>query len=111
MIGKMNRRPTFYNESYTQDAGGGTTATETERWQQWADISDRSGFNTFAQSQSLELYDYRVRVRFDGRFNSNTGMIYEGQVCQMQSMSVESEGYKNFLVLRFNKTDTWVDLS
>lgn len=110
-IGKFNRRPTFYNESYTVDVGGGTSAVETERWQAWADISDRSGFSAFVQSQTMELYDYRVKVRFDGRFNSNTGMIYEGQVCQMKSMSIETEGYRNFLILRYNKTETWVDLS
>ena len=63
------------------------------------------------QSQQMTNYDYRVKVRFDGRFNSNTGMIYEGQVCKCQSMSIETEGYKHMLILRFTKTDTFVDLS
>lgn len=111
MIGKMNRRVILYNESYTQDIGGGTKSVETERWTQWADIKDRSGNSSFSQSQDMVVYDYKVKVRFDGRVNSNTGMIYEGQVCKMQSMTVESEGYKHFLVLRFSKTDTYVDIS
>ena len=110
-IGKMNRRPIFYNESYTVDAGGGTVPVETERWEQWADIEDRSGSGFTGQSQQMTNYDYRVKVRFDGRFNSNTGMIYEGQVCKCQSMSIETEGYKHMLILRFTKTDTFVDLS
>ena len=110
-IGRFNRRPIFYNESYVQDAGGGARAVETERWEQWAEINDRSGSSFTGQSQDLTTYDYRVRVRFDGRFSTLTGMIYEGQVCKMQSMVIESEGYKNFLVCNFSKTETWVDLS
>jgi len=110
-VGKMTRRPTFYNESFTVDAGGGPTGTITEQWQAWAEINDRSG-NTFAaQATELTQYDYRVKVRFDGRFNSNTTMVYEGQVCKCNSMTIETEGYKNYLVLRFTKTDTWLDLS
>lgn len=111
MVGKMNRRPTFYNESYTIDGGGGPSGIITEQWQAWAEISDRTG-NTFsAQATELTQYDYRVRVRFDGRFTSNTTMVYEGQVCKCVSMTVESEGYKNYLILRYQKTDTWLDVS
>lgn len=111
MVGKKNRRPTFYNESFTVDAGGGSTGTITEQWQQWAEIDNRTGNTYAAQATELTQYDYRVKVRFDGRFNSNTTMVYEGQVCKCQSMTIESEGYKNELVLRYSKTDTWVDLS
>ena len=110
-VGKMNRRVIFFNESYTQDAGGGTKGIETERWQQWAEIGNRSGNSFIGQSQTLQTYDYRVRVRFDGRFNSNTMMIYEGQQCACGSMTIETEGYKNYLVLQYTKTETWVDLS
>jgi len=111
-IGKFNRRPTFYNENgFTQDAGGGTTGTITEQWQQWAQIDDRTGNTYAAQATELTQYDYRVKVRFDGRFNSNTTMVYEGQVCKCNSMSIETEGYKNYLILRYTKTDTWLDLS
>lgn len=109
--GKLNRRPTFYNGSYTVDAGGGSTFVETERWEYWAEIKDGSSSSLTAQSQDMITEEYRVKVRFDGRFNSNTWMIYEGQVCKCVSMSVESEGYKNFLNYRFSKTNTWVDLS
>lgn len=110
-VGKMNRRPTFYNESYTQDIGGGPTSTITEQWQAWAEIDNRTGNTYAAQATELTQYDYRVKVRFDGRFNSNTVMVYEGQVCKMGSMSIETEGYKNYLILRYAKTDTWLDLS
>lgn len=107
----MNRRPLFYNTSFTTDAGGGPTDHRTDEWYQWADIADRTG-NTFAaQATQLTQYDYRVRVRFDGRFNSNTWMVYEGQVCKCQSLSIETEGVKDFLVLRYSKTDTFIDMS
>lgn len=109
--GKFNRRPIFYNGSYTQDAGGGTPFVETERWQAWAEVQNRTGNSFAAQATELVRYDYRVKVRFDGRFNSNTWMIYEGQVCKLESLSLESEGFKNYWVLRYSKTETWVDLS
>ena len=73
----MNRRPIFYNETYTQDAYGGSSNVETERWNAWAEFNDRSGSNYITQGQEVEKYDYRVRVRFDARFTSNTYMIYE----------------------------------
>lgn len=107
----MNRRPTFYNQTYTQDAGGGTTTVESARWQQWAEIADRTGNSYAAQAQDLQRYDYRVKVRFDSRFNSTTWMIYEGQVCKLEQMTIETEGYKNYLVLRYSKTETYVDIS
>lgn len=110
-IGKFNRRPIFYNGYYTTDAGSGTTFIETERWEWWAQIEDGSSGNTTAQSQEMMTEEYRVKVRFDGKFNSQTWMIYEGQVCKCVSMSVESEGYKHFLNFRFSKTNTWLDLS
>lgn len=103
----MNRRPTFYNESYTVDAGGGSRGVITEEWQAWAQINNRTGGTSIAQSTELTQYEYKVKVRFDGRFSSNTTMIYEGQVCKMNSMEIETEGYKNYLVLRFTKTDTF----
>ncbi len=110
-IGSFNRYPLFQNESYTVDAGGGVTDTTTEQWSAWADIQDRSG-NTFAaQAQDLTQYDYRVRVRYDSRFKSTTKMIYEGQVCTCGSVTVESEGKKRFMVLRFARTDTFIDIS
>lgn len=109
--GRMNRRVTFFNESYTVDAGGGVTDTETERWDAWAEIQDRSGNTYAAHAQDLIRYDYRVKVRFDRRFNSNTGMIYEGQVCSLEQMSIESEGFRHMLILRYSRTDTFVDIS
>lgn len=110
-IGKLNRRPTFQNLSYSVDAGGGTTATVAEEWKAWAEIIDTPGgfFNT--QSQTMMSAGFKVTVRFDSRFKSTTRMIYEGQICKCESIDVTNEGYKNFLVLRYSKTETWVDLS
>lgn len=110
-IGKFNRRPTFQNLSYSQDAGGGTKAIVLEEWQAWAEIIDTSGASFVIQSQELARADFKVRVRFDSRFKSTTRMIYEGQICHCENLDVENEGFKNFLVFRFSKTDTWVDLS
>ena len=111
MIGKMNRRISLYNEGVVQDAGGGTSNVETERWPTWAEIQDRTG-NTFAaQATELTQYDYRVKIRFDGRVTSKTMMEYEGQVCTIGSVTIENEGFKNFMILRVARTETWVDVS
>lgn len=107
----MNRRPTFQNGSFTQDAGGGSSDIVTEQWKAWAEIKDRTGSSYNTEGQDVTVYDYSVRVRFDSRFNSNTTMIYEGQVCKPSGMTIESEGFKNYLRFRYIKTDTWVDLS
>ena len=107
----MDRRPIFQNTSDSQDAGGGPILTVIEQWYQWAEITNAGGSVFSSQSQEIHTGDYRVRLRFDGRFKSTTRMIYEGQICKQTRMSVESEGYKEFLVLYFIKTDTWVDLS
>jgi len=111
-IGNLNRYPTFYNSNgFTQDAGGGTKDVITEQWQAWAEIQNRTGNTYIAQSTELSQYDYKVRVRFDSRFNSQTTMVYEGQVCKCSSLEIDSEGYKEFMILKYQKTDTWVDLS
>jgi head-tail adaptor len=110
-IGKLNRRPIFQNTDYSQDAGGGVTETVTEQWQSWAEIIDTGGGYANTQAQMIMSAGFMVTVRFDSRFNSATKMIYGGQVCKCESINVTKEGYKVFLVLRFSKTETWVDLS
>lgn len=107
----MNRRPTFYNWTFSQDAGSGTKEVVSEQWEAWAHIEDRSG-NTFAaQATELTRYDYRVKVRYHRRYNSTTKMIYEGQYCKLEQMVIENEGKHRFLILRYSKTDTFVDIS
>lgn len=110
-IGKLNRRPTFQNIGYSQDAGGGSTLIVLEEWQAWAEIIDTGGASFISQSQEMARADFKVTVRFDSRFKSTTRMIYEGQICKCENIDVDSEGFKKFNVMRFSKTDTWVDLS
>ena len=107
----MNRRPTFQNTGYTQDTGGGTTETVAEQWKAWAEIIDTPGGYFNAQAQVMVSASFKVTVRFDARFKATTRMIYEGQYCKCESMDVTEEGKKRFLILRYTKTETWVDLS
>lgn len=111
-IGKMNRRPTFQNTLPVQDSGGGSTDEVQEEWKSWCEIIDTSGSTFISQGTELVRSDFKVTARFDGRFKSTTRMVYEGQICQQQgSPNITSEGYKQFLVMRFNQTDTWVNVS
>lgn len=109
--GQLNRRPTFYNTTPVQDSGAGSTDVESDRWQSWAEILDTSGQAFVLEAQGLNATQYKVTVRFDGRFRSTTWMIYEGQVCKCEAIDVQQEGYKAWLVMRFSKTDTWVNVS
>lgn len=105
-IGKMNRRPLFFNETTYQDAGGGSKNLRTVEWYQWAQVDDRTGSSFDSQSTDLQRYDYRVRVRADSRFGSQTKMVYDGNTCKPESLTIESEGYKQFFVLRYSKIET-----
>lgn len=109
-IGKFNRRPTFQNLGYSVDAGGGTSTVVLEEWNAWAEIIDTSSSAFVLQSQGLTAANYKVTVRFDSRFKSITRMIYEGQFCKCESLDVQTEGYKNFLILRFSKIDKFIDI-
>lgn len=106
-IGEMNRRPTFRNESYLVDSGGGPRTVTIEQWDVWAEIKDRTGNTYAAQATDLVRYDYRVRVRYDNRFSSSTVMVYNDQECKCESMSIETEGKKRFLILRYSKIETF----
>lgn len=110
-VGNMNRRPIFQNLGYTVDSGGGPSATVNEEWKAWAEIIDTPGGYFNAQAQQMVSAAFKITVRFDSRFKSTTQMIYEGQVCRCESIDVLEEGKKRFLVLRYTKTETWVDLS
>ena len=110
-VGNMNRRPIFQNLGYSQDAGGGPVTTVIEEWKAWAEIIDTPGGYFNAQAQIMTSAAFKVTVRFDSRFKSTTQMVYEGQICRCESIDVLEEGKKRFLVLRYTKTETWVDLS
>lgn len=107
----MNRRPTFYNWTYSQDSGGGPSQQISEQWEQWAEVKDTSGSTYTAQGTELIRSDYRVKVRYHPRFTATTWMIYEGQYCKLVDSSVQNEGKKRFLILQYSKTETFVDLS
>jgi len=102
----MNRRPLFFNEVSYQDAGGGSKNLRSVEWFQWAEIFDRSGSTGQSQATELQRYDYRVKVRADSRFTSNTKMVYQNNTCACNSLSIETEGYKNYFILQYSKIET-----
>lgn len=110
-IGKLNRRPIFKNTLPTQDSGAGSTDVVSEQWQSWCEIIDTGGSTFLTQGTEITRSDFKVTTRFDGRFKSTTRMIYEGQVCKCNSLDITTEGYKQFLVMRYSKADTWVNIS
>ena len=106
-VGQLNRRPVFTNYTYTTDAGGGLSRTILEEWEQWANIVDTSGSAFIAFSQQLQSSDIKVTVRFDRRITVATEMRYENNNYKCNSMDVITEGYKNYLEIRYSKTEQW----
>lgn len=103
MIGKMNRRVTCTNYTNSKTASGGPLLTPSLEIVVWAQIEDRSGAYQNTQANSKFQYDYKVTMRFRGEITSKTSITYEGTKMQIQSLTIQSEGMKNYLVARCSK--------
>ena len=113
MTGDKNRRPLFINYgSFTKLAGGDTDKVETARWNAWAELKIPSVSTFLAQAQELQSFDFTVLVNYDGRFNSQTVMVYEGVKYKCESFKyLPNEGFRNEIELRYSKVGQWVDIS
>lgn len=97
---EFNRRIILRNYNYVQGTNGGITPTLIESVTVWAKVENKSGNITTEQAQ-VQWQDYtRVTIRFQSKFNSNWVIDYEGQRYTISSLSVENEGYKEYLVFK-----------
>lgn len=116
--GELNRVVTFEEWEYSQDDGGGTTGTVIDTWQQRAKFQDRSSYRSALgavsddQAQQQWAFQFKVTVRYLARqIDAKTTLLYEGFRYVINEVSINTEGHKQFYVLRCSKTETWVGIS
>lgn len=93
--------------SWLKNDQGGLDAVEVDRWKKWAAIQDRSGSNQFNNQQQVWTYDYKVMMRFERTRQTKSNYIieYGGYRLKIESLSLDSEGYKDEEVCRCSKVD------
>lgn len=100
--------------SAQNDQGGNIPGgIEVARWKKWAAIQDRSGSNQFTNQQQVWDYDYKIMMRFERTrpTKSNYMIEYEGHRLKIESLSLDSEGYKDEEVCRCSKVDEVVTIA
>lgn len=104
---KYNRIVYVVIGSWQKNDQGGLEWVEIDRWKKWAAVEDRSGSNQFNNQQQVWTYDYKVMMRFERTrpTKSNYWIEYEGWRLKIESLSLDSEGYKDEEVCRCSKVD------
>lgn len=109
MVKPLNRRVTVQVVTATQNDQGGNEpgGTVVDSWEKWAHIEDRTGSNQFQNQQQTWSYDYKVIMRHERTrpTKSNYEIVYENYRLKIESVSIDSEGYKGFEVCRCSKVD------
>lgn len=107
MIGKLNRRITIKTSTNEQDEGGGLVAIETDSYEMWAQVEERSGIATIGFEQQVWNYDYRITVRYEKTriIKSNQTIEFDGKTLSINSVSFQDEGKRRYTILRCSTTD------
>jgi SPP1 family predicted phage head-tail adaptor len=107
MVKKLNRRVTVIVPGVTQNDQGGNVATELDSWTKWAQVENRSGSNSFPNQQQVWQYDYKVTMRYEPSrpTKSNYELEYENYRLKIESIEIDSEGYKGYEICRCSKID------
>lgn len=89
------------------DLGWNKEAVTVDSWEKWAHVEDRSGSNQFNNQQQVWTYDYKIWLRHERTrpTKSNYEILYENYRLKIESVSIDSEGYKGFEILRCTKVD------
>ncbi len=114
MLTNLNRRVTVIIPGRTvSDQGGNENATPIDTWEKWAHIDNRTGSNAFTNQQQTWQYDYKVIMRFERTrpTQSNYEIQYDGYRMKVESVSIDSEGYKGYEICRCSKIDEVVTIN
>lgn len=95
---------------YTWAAGNqgwNKEAVEVQRYKKWAHVENRTGSNSFPYGQQVWQYDYKIMMRFERTrpTKSNFMIEYAGKQLKIESLSIDSEGYKDEEVCRCSVVD------
>ena len=106
----LNRRITIIVPGVTQNDQGGNEATVIDSWDKWAQVENRTGGNSFNNQVQTWNYDYKVTIRHEKTrpTKSNYEVEYENYRLKIESVSIDSEGYKGYEILRCSKIDEFI---
>ena len=110
-VSNMNLRVTVKEWQIAIDAGGGSTYSMHRSWTIWAEKSNVSGH--IGNTESVEQWSYNTtfKIRYNSEFKSNM-TIDEGSVRWLiNSIEVDSESNKKFMIMRCSKTDIDINIS
>ncbi len=126
-IGQLNRVVTLEVWGYSQDDGGGAAGTVIDSWTQRASVIDRSGMtggnsplrfgrtsgtgSSDANAQQQFSYSTKIIVRFLRTIQTNYTLLYEGFRYTIQEVNIDTQGHKDFYIIRASKTEVWAGTS
>lgn len=105
---KLNRRITIRRYSTVKNDFGGLVSVQTGSWSKWAQANERFGTSSSTLQQQVWEYDQRFIIRFekDRPTKSNDLIEYEGRLFRVNSVGIDSEGFKAFEIIRCVRIDT-----
>ena len=110
-ISTLNIRIDIKQWDHTQDEGGGDIISERNSWTVWANKRNRSGTQLNQEAQQQWQYDTTFTVRYDSRFKSNMTVDHGIERWMINSIEIDNEGHKGFMLLRCSMFDINIDLS
>ena len=110
-ISKLNRRITIKQWNLTTDIGGGSYYTQSASWATWAEKVNVAGSQSNTEAVQQWEYNTTFKIRFNEAVRSNMTVDEGGARWLINSIEVDSEGYKEFMYLRCSKTDINIDVS
>jgi SPP1 family predicted phage head-tail adaptor len=110
---KLNRRVTVQVTGATRNDQGGLVADVVDSWDKWAHVENRSGSNSSPLQQQVWDYDYKITMRFEKSrpTQSNYEIIYGTKRLKINSVSIDSEAFQFFEVLRCSTIDNLVSIN
>lgn len=105
---KLNRRVTVRRYTSVKNDFGGLTSVQTASWNKWAQVEQRNATELATLQQQVWEYDQRFILRYEVErpTKSNDLLEYEGRLYVINSVSINSEGFKAFEVIRCQRIDT-----
>jgi SPP1 family predicted phage head-tail adaptor len=105
---KLNRRITVRRYTTAKNDFGGLVSVQTGSWSKWAQANERFGTSSNTLQQQVWQYDQRFITRFEVErpTKSNDLIEYEGRLYRVESVGIDSEGFKAFEIIRCIRIDT-----
>jgi len=107
----LNLRVTIKQWNLTTDSGGGSYYSLANSWDVWASKQNVSGSQGNTEAVQQWSYDTTFKIRYNSDFKSNMTVDHGTERWLINSIEVDSESYKEFMILRCSRTDINIDVS